>query len=511
MRVLLVHPERPLRDLPQPPSNAQDLVDDLGLAPLFSAMAGGDRFVLDVSLRVVLASLTDAASVRYRQDVLRDCIAHPDLMRELYGLAVEFAEAKRKQWLWVSPSFSSASTILATAQRMLATSLDLLKRLRSIAERAAGQVESEGLRRFFAMLLAELDDEYLALLDRHVSALAFPRGVLLRAQLGAANATEGFTLCEAGGRPPGLLSRIVGKRSPVYSFTLHPRDDGGARILGEIRNEGVARAAEAAAQAANHVEGFFKDLQAETAFYVGCLDLHERLAETGSPVVFPEVVDAGETRFAARELWDAGLALASGQPVVASDVDVAGRPLAVITGPNRGGKTTFLRSVGIAQLLAQAGMFVPARSLSLSACTGLFTHFKRAEDESMRSGKLQEEMERMGAIVDGLAPGGLLLCNESFAATNEREGAEIAMQVVRALLDRGVRVVYVTHMYELARRFGSEERDRAVFLRAERLADGTRTFRIVPGEPLRTSHGMDVFEAVFGTPPRGPGGQGSAA
>ncbi|HTT55114.1 MAG TPA: hypothetical protein VMH35_27310 [Streptosporangiaceae bacterium] len=115
----------------------------------------------------------------------------------------------------------------------------------------------------------------------------------------------------------------------------------------------------------------------------------------------------------------------------------------------------------------------------------------------MESGKLDEELSRMSRIVDRISPGSLVLCNESFASTNEREGSEIARQIVRALLARGIKVLYVTHLFDLAHNFHQQNMEAALFLRAERQADGQRTFRIIRGEPLPTSHGEDVYRRIF--------------
>lgn len=93
----------------------------------------------------------------------------------------------------------------------------------------------------------------------------------------------------------------------------------------------------------------------------------------------------------------------------------------------------------------------------------------------------------------------LLLCNESFAATNEREGSEIAKQIVCALLEKRIKVLYVTHLYEFARNFFDRQTKDAVFLRAERKADGTRTFKLFEGEPLETSYGADLYRQIFGS------------
>ena len=113
----------------------------------------------------------------------------------------------------------------------------------------------------------------------------------------------------------------------------------------------------------------------------------------------------------------------------------------MITGANSGGKSTFLRSVGQAQLMMQAGMFVSAEALATEVRDGLLTHFKREEDATMESGKLDEELRRMNDVVARAAPNSMVLFNESFAATNEREGSEIARQITTALVDCGVKVI----------------------------------------------------------------------
>jgi DNA mismatch repair ATPase MutS len=184
--------------------------------------------------------------------------------------------------------------------------------------------------------------------------------------------------------------------------------------------------------------------------------------------------------------------------VVGNDVDADGRRVLMVTGANRGGKSTFLRSLGQAQLMMQAGMFVAAHSFRAEAVAGIFTHFKRGEDVSMRGGKLDEELARMSAIVDQLRRGSLVLFNESFASTNEREGSEIARQIVTALLESGVKLVYVTHLFDLAQGLYRTHARDALFLRAQRLADGRRTFRLLPGEPAPTSHGEDLYQRIFG-------------
>jgi DNA mismatch repair ATPase MutS len=103
----------------------------------------------------------------------------------------------------------------------------------------------------------------------------------------------------------------------------------------------------------------------------------------------------------------------------------------------------------------------------------------------------------MSAIVDIISPDSMVLFNESFSATNERVGSEIARQVVRALLERRIRVIFVTHFYEFSRGFYDRRLSNALFLQAERKKNGVRTFRLVESEPQPTSFGRDLYRVVF--------------
>ena len=198
-------------------------------------------------------------------------------------------------------------------------------------------------------------------------------------------------------------------------------------------------------------------------------------------------------------LYDVCLALVVDQPVVDNDLDADGKNLVVITGTNQGGKSTFLRAIGLAQTMMQCGMFVPADALTANVSDRIFTHYPHKEDEGVRSGKLDEELSRMSEIVDHMTPDSLLLLNEWFAATNEREGSEIARQIVTALLERGIKLFYVSHLYTFARGMYDQGLPNALFLQAERREDGERTFRMLARTPTQTSFGPDLYEKVFAT------------
>jgi hypothetical protein len=495
MKAFLMHRDQDFLLPRELPPDEAALTQDLELTILFEAMAGGDEFLFDVARTAVLSSLTDPDAILYRQRVLADCLDHPSVAIQLYNLAVEAILTQKQVW---RSFLSSPDSILHWAVRLLELLVGTLRKLRMVADERAGSFHSEGFARFFAMVHQELDDEYLATVEGHLSELKFRRGVLLSAQLGKGNKGVRYILRQAP-EPKGFLQRLSGGNRSGLSFQIADRDENGYRALSELRGRGINLVANAAAQSADHVLSFFTRLRVELGFYVGCLNLHKTLAAKGEPTCFPVPEEPGTPRLSARGLHDACLSLRVEPRVVGNDLDADGRRLVMITGANQGGKSTFLRSLGLAQLMMQCGMFVPAESFRADVAAGVFTHYKREEDVSMTSGKLDEELRRMSELAGRIRPGAVLLCNESFASTNELEGSEIARQIARALTEAGVKVCYVTHLFDLAHGFYREQLDTALFLRAERQPDGRRTFKLVEGEPLPTSYGEDAFRRIFGT------------
>jgi DNA mismatch repair ATPase MutS len=484
------NPQQPL------PTNASDLICDLELNSVFNAMALGDRFLFDISKEALLTSLDNIDSILYRQQVLKDCLNNASVIREIYQIPIKSKDREYRRWLGIFTN--SPSGVLSGAVGLMEMFVVLLKELRKIADDHSNEFESEGFNRFFSMIQDELDDEYFSIVEYHLKQLKFREGVLISAELGKGNEGSKYSLRLLNPKNKNWIKEVFSKKSTAYSFTISARDEAGARALGDLKDMGLNSAANALAQATEHIENFLNMLQNELAFYVGCINLKEELEKTRNPVTFPIPFAINERRHAFEGMYDVSLALTMNKEIVGNDVDADSKNLVIITGANQGGKSTFLRSIGLSQLLMQAGMFVTAEEFCANICEGVFTHYKRKEDASMKSGKLDEELNRMSAIVELIKPNSLMLFNESFAATNEREGSEIARQITSALIERYVKVFFVTHMYEFAHSFYEKKMDDAKFLRAERKSGGARTYKLLEGEPLPTSYGEDLFNVVFG-------------
>lgn len=493
MKVFLMHRDRDFDPKATLPPNADALIQDLELDTLCNAVAQGDAFLFDVAKKALLLSLENPEEITYRQQVLNDSVEHSAVVRRMYGLAVEAIEGRKKIWGW---GLDYPDSILRVSVETLDLFLDTLKRLRRIADTYGGLFQSEGFVRLFKMIEKELDDAYLLKIEEHLQELKFPEGERMSAELGKGFKGENYVLRRFPIRKQSWTERIL-RRKSKYSFEVAPEDESGHRALSDLRDNGIRMVARALRESTDHILGFFIALRTELAFYIGCLNLREVLLRKGEPTCVPVPLATKGLALSAQGLYDVCLTLKLERRVVGNDMKADGKSLLVITGANQGGKSTFLRSLGLAYAMTQAGMFAPAEQFSAGVSAGLFTHYKREEDVTMKSGKLDEELGRMSAIVDHIRPGCVLLCNESFASTNEREGSEIGEEVIRALLEAGVRVFLVTHLFELAHGFHSGNATDALFLRAERKADGQRTFRIIAGEPLSTSHGQDLYRQIF--------------
>lgn len=495
MKALLMHRDRDFDLRQELPYGHEDLIQDLELTTLFTVMAGGDKFLAQVVRIALLSSLDDLDTILYRQHILKDCLQHASIVRHLYDVAVEAIESEKKSRF----GFFSRhpSSILRGSIEVMELLVGRLKQIRQVADTHAAEFESDGFTALFAMLQKELADDYFATVQHHLKELKFRNGILMSAELGVGNKGTGYVLRKPHKSQQHWVKRVFATKPPAYTFYIADRDESGARALAELRDRGINLVANALAQSTDHILSFFNMLRSELAFYIGCLNLYRRLEQQGEPMCFPLPAAPDKRVHAYRELYDACLALTLGQKIVGNDLSAEDKTLVIITGANQGGKSTLLRSIGLAQLMMQCGMFVPAEYFSSNVCRGLFTHYKRQEDPSMKSGKLDEEMSRMSDIVNHLTPDSMVLFNESFAATNEREGSEIARQIVVALLEERIKVFFVTHLYEFAHGLYDQKMDNATFLRAERQPEGERTYKVTAGEPLQTSYGEDLYIKIF--------------
>jgi DNA mismatch repair ATPase MutS len=121
----------------------------------------------------------------------------------------------------------------------------------------------------------------------------------------------------------------------------------------------------------------------------------------------------------------------------------------ILTGANRGGKTTMTQTIGIALWFGQLGFFLPGRKISLPYVSHIFLHFPREEQESIKLGRLGEECQRFQkqyVVGDSLS---FYLMNESFLGTSHNESIQLAIETIKAIHYKGAFLLFNTHLHEL--------------------------------------------------------------
>lgn len=475
------------------------LMSDLGFENIITTMSNGDELIKSVCTLVLANPLNDIKQIEYRQKIQKDIIANSNIIFDLFNICKETGEEVR--YSRYSLTSERVSSIFSSAVGLIIIYIKRFGEIRKIVDKNIKKFNSDGIIKLFNMLQEKFSDSFISQVQRFLSNMNEVEGTLISAKFGSF--LQGCSFVYRKEKNEKLNPRM--KFAP--SYTLPERDNLSAEDLNFRKAKALNETANVLAKVAESFENFFISLKNEIAFYVGCINLYNKLNNIKMPVCIPEFfsespspdeVNSSSISGCNRSwvgLYDISLALIKNEKIVGNDNNIICKQLCIITGANQGGKTTFLKSIGQAQLMAQCGMLVGAESFKAPIKNNIFTHFKKEEDSNMNSGKLDEEMSRMDKIVSVIKKGDMLLSNESFSSTNEREGSEIFIQITKALVENNVEIFSVTHMCEYATAFLNNSY--VDFLKAEHTEDGNLTFKIKPGAPSLTAFGDEIYKSIF--------------
>lgn len=497
---------------------------DLGLASIIRAIAPGQhgRFVAQM-----LGELpSDPATIAYRQAVLRDLVNDTKLAAALQATMPQLralAEAGQPSRWGDEPPLLQVATRLSELETYIAAVASLADALtvpaltlhsdglRALRDRVvAVQAEPDFLR------LAEEIPALRAVLDQAGSVTI---GINLDSQLQPDSATIVSVNPHRFSGKGTLIGRLLGDRNSSntvrgagdqYRASAAPGRTPEHELFRELNAmlERVAAPVLSALDTYRRVSGrWLGVLEGELAFYLGAVRLFERVQAAGYTLCWPTIAPIDEQRCAITQCFSLDLLLRSiaatpdGQPhIVRNDIDFGKHNrIAVVTGPNSGGKTTYARMVAQAQVLFQAGLMVPGTSAQISPVRGVFSHFAVAERQEIGGGRLAEELERLDRIFDHADRTSLIILNEPFASTDHVAGRALANDVSMGLRMLGARVVFVTHLYELVedlQRASSEGVQSLVAQATSTSANGSShvqpTYMIMPGQPQPLAYAQEL-------------------
>lgn len=481
-----------------------DIIKDLNLDIIFRTMSRGDVLVSENINRIMMVPLKTPEQVLYRQEIIKDFYNNKDLTEEIYecvlkqqkALAVFKEEMEKNR----TRHAGKAGQIIETLN-YARTGQDGLIYIESLLNKYKGSLKSEGLN----SLLKRLSEQPLGKIKEKLEDTGFFM------QGGGA----GYTFQFSGGfkisnacvnycmgikdaqkkQKPGGLKKFYDRYIKKNSMQINNNEELQKDIT-HLEEFTLQQILEIFQPYISGMMAFYSHFTEEMAFYKGVVNFMKRMEELDITLVMPQPHPAGVKNTDFKNLYELTMAIYMQKKPVGNDLSLKDNTLLLITGANQGGKSTFLRSYGIAQILMQCGMPVPADSFTTPLYGQVFTHFTRREDEQLNSGRLKAELKRMGEMVQAAEPHSLFLLNESFASTTEKEGSQIADGILHAFYDMGITTIMVTHLFQLARSLYNKKIKGMAFLVAERKDDGTRTFKMVPGEPGYTSYGTDLFKAL---------------
>lgn len=245
---------------------------------------------------------------------------------------------------------------------------------------------------------------------------------------------------------------------------------------------------------------FLLNLMPEIEFLVKATNLLRALDKKGLYLCRPEIV-TGKNIFVAHELYNPCVALKVDDEIITNDIEFDERAMIfVLTGPNRGGKSVITCAVGLAQVMLQLGMFVPAKDARISIADAIFTHFPTGADDTIDKGRLGEECARLRDIFEGVTENSFVLLDESLSSTGSYEASYIAAEVLAGFSRIGCRCLFSTHLHELAAEIDNINARTApdggttIDSLVAGIESGKRSFKIVRMKPDGKSYARDIAD-----------------
>ena len=530
---------------------------DLGFDALAEQVAAKPREV-PLIRRVMMNLTADPEVARFRRDVFEDILRHPEIREQLLKL---LEKVRMFYDYGVVNRHEGDEAGIWDLMHRLEEYHDYVLTVESIRECLSDQdLASEGLTALRDMVEGIYRDQGYAELRRDVEEMRVAASEIRSLTVGI-NLNERFEAVSLGlvsvnAKPftrSGLLKNFLAAVSPrdeiekeadwngSYSFYPAGREPGFMARAGQlaeasavVRNPlaalSIARIPEAdgtaaaprqmdsaASMLASRIARKLRDTLAhylhvsiremtelipELLFYTRWAEYIEKRRAEGWTFCRPEPRAAGDEApgMAAEGLYNLKLtATEKPRDVVPNDLTFdPEKRVYVLTGANRGGKTTVTQAVGQLFILAQSGVYVPAARFEFDPADQVLTHFPADEDKTLDLGRLGEECRRFRELFVRCTGKSVLLLNETFSTTSFEEGFYIAADAVRAILRRGARTIFNTHMHKLAQELDTAvNRDggpgKAVSLVAA-TQDGKHSFRVAVAPPEGQSFARDIAE-----------------
>jgi hypothetical protein len=244
---------------------------------------------------------------------------------------------------------------------------------------------------------------------------------------------------------------------------------------------------------------FLLNLMPEIEFLIKGTALLQSLRERGCALTKPVLAPASERRFEAIALYNPCVAMKVEDEIITNDMIFDDKAtIYVLTGPNRGGKSVITCALGMAQVMMQLGLFVPAKAATISPVDAIYTHFPTGADDTIDKGRLGEECARLGEIFDCVTSHSLVLLDESLSSTGSYEASYIAAEILAGFSAVRCRTLFSTHLHELSAMIDDinakslAEGGAPIDTLVAGIDSGKRSFKIYRAKPDGKSYARDI-------------------
>lgn len=522
-------------------SEKDNIINDLSINRIAESLSINNVFKIDSSFLLSLLSGKESV-LNYRLDILEDIVDNPSVLEGLESILtlIEELSIQATSGRFSAPAFQQVIWRLSELDMYA----ECVLKLNAVLNNSNLNIRSKGLGTLgsYIKTIAESDifNSITTVLPelkkglRNISSVTI--GVNLDHNLRAYEATI-LSINDKPFKGDSLVNRLIkGKNSEDGSYigisqllkvenTARPGEppiyDAFQITLFEQLNRifnGTAKSIEAALRKYTSVSSdFLIALKKDIIFMLGAAKLVNKIRLAGLPMSKPEILPIERREFYIEDIYNLNLALnmyysksktSLDEYIVGNDVEFGdnGR-IFVLTGPNQGGKTTYIQAIGMAQILCQLGIYVPGKAPRISPVDRIFTHFPVEEKPDENTGRLGEEAGRIHEIFSSATSRSLILFNESLSSTSFREGLYISREIVSALRVLGARAIFATHFHELAENLqlynekipgdskiismvsGTVSNDKGT---AVINSSAKRTFKIEPGQPQGISYAKDI-------------------
>ncbi len=479
------------------PEEGRDVsfVRDLGVDRLLDGVPFLGADTRDLALTLFAYMPEDLYTVGYRQAVFADLLDRPALRADLRKAvrALLLIDRKSREFEW-GQNLQTGLQLLRAYRRFVESPPSLqsadsaaLTQLADYFETIRGSAEFAGLCRFLERV------ESLGGVAFHVAldAEALPERMSTLRLLQGETQTQWVP----------ELEQLLG--SEAYGRLPEAQDDGlglkepwGLTELGKLIQEFVSQQFVGAIGEYNEQIRQVAELLAPLDFYAGFAEFLHGLSARGLPLCLPEVTGREERCLQVDDACNPLLAgRTEGREIVSNDIRQSAQcNLFVLTGANNGGKTTYVKTVGLVQIMAQKGLPVAARQARVSLIDGIYTHFVAPDDITKGEGRYRNELRRIRQILERATPYSLVILDEPCGGTDHAEGQRQSLVLLRGFHTLGAATYFTTHMHDVATAVDQHHFPGAANLRVacERRDGGLHySYRILAGAAGR-SYGEEI-------------------